>query len=233
MTSSSRATTSRAAQLARLGFADAARADQLLDDPALAGLVDPFDDVFGDGVVDALGAVADPDLALLALVRLMEALRRLDDDHQHGVRELVAALRHRGPGQDRLLAVLGSSVALGNHLVGHPDHWTSVTTATRRTAGERTADLVAAVSSQRRGERTAYDALRVAYRRELLGVAALDLTADRAVDELPETAAALADLACAAVEAALAIAREAVGEAADRCRFAVIGMGQCGGRELN
>ena len=80
MTSSSRATSSRAGQLARLGFADPARADQLLDDPALAGLVDPFDDLFGDGVVDALGAVADPDLALLGLVRLMEALRRLDDD---------------------------------------------------------------------------------------------------------------------------------------------------------
>ncbi len=233
MTSSSRATTSRAAQLARLGFADAARADRLLDDPALAGLVDPFDDVFGDGVVDALGAVADPDLALLGLVRLMEALRRLDDDGQHSVRELVATLRHRGPGQDRLLAVLGSSVALGNHLVSHPDHWTSVTTATRRTAGERRDDLVAAVGQQRRGERTAYDALRVAYRRELLGIAALDLTAERAVDELPETAAALADLACAALEAALAIAREEVGEAAGACRFAVIGMGKCGGRELN
>ena len=33
---------SRTATLARLGFADAARAEQLLDDPALAGLVDPL-----------------------------------------------------------------------------------------------------------------------------------------------------------------------------------------------
>jgi glutamate-ammonia-ligase adenylyltransferase len=133
VTSSSRATASRAARLARLGFADSAQADRLLDDPALAGLVDPFDDVFGDGVVDAMGAVADPDLALLGLVRLMEALRRLDDEGQHSVRDLVATLRHRGPGQDRLLAVLGSSVALANHLVNHPEHWSSVTTAARRT----------------------------------------------------------------------------------------------------
>ena len=148
MTSSSRATSSRAGQLARLGFADPARAERLLDDPALAGLVDPFDDVFDDGVVDALGAVADPDLALLGLVRLMEALRRLDDDGQHSVRELVAALRHRGPGQDRLLAVLGSSVALGDHLVGHPEHWSSVTAAQRRTAEQRRDELVAAVAPE-------------------------------------------------------------------------------------
>ena len=62
------------------------------------------------------------------------------------MRELVAALRHRGPGQDRLLAVLGSSVALGDHLVGHPEHWSSVTAAQRRTAEQRRDELVAAVA---------------------------------------------------------------------------------------
>ena len=61
---------SRTGQLARLGFADAARADQLLDDRRWPGWSTRFDDLFGDGVVDALGAVADPDLALLGLVRL-------------------------------------------------------------------------------------------------------------------------------------------------------------------
>ena len=66
---------SQGATLARLGFAEPARAAQLLADPALAGLVDPLDDVFGDGLADALAEVADPDLALLGLVRLMEALR--------------------------------------------------------------------------------------------------------------------------------------------------------------
>src|SRR5665648_505288 len=79
----------------------------------------------------------------------------------------------------------------------------------------------------------AYDALRVAYRSHLLGIAALDLTAQKVVDEFPHTAAALADLAAAALEAALVIARDEVGPAADTCRFAVIGMGKCGGGELN
>ena len=61
---------SRSVALARLGFADGARAEQLLADPALGGLVDPLDDIFSDGLPDALGGTADPDLALLSLVRL-------------------------------------------------------------------------------------------------------------------------------------------------------------------
>ena len=233
MSTSSRAT-SRAGSLARLGFAEPARAEQLLCDPALAGLTDPFDDVFEDGLPDALGQVADPDLALLGLVRLMEALRATDPDHEDGspeVRELLAALRHAGPARDRLLALLGSSSALIDHLVSHPGDWVFAAEARRRSPQQRRDTMVAAVTE--RGERTAYDALRVAYRRELLGIAALDLTADDPVVELPFTAQALADLAAASLEAALAIARaEAEGEDPG-CRFAVIGMGKAGGRELN
>ena len=47
---------SRVGRLARLGFAEPARADALLDNPALAGLTDPLDDVFTDGLPDALKA---------------------------------------------------------------------------------------------------------------------------------------------------------------------------------
>ena len=226
---------SRAGQLARLGFADPARADKLLDDPALAGLTDPLDEVFGDGLTDALSQVADPDLALLGLVRLMESLRLNDIDGDDPGGELIAALRHAGRGRDRLLAVLGASSALGDHLVTHPGHWRFVTEASRQSAAERHDSLVTAVTGAftTADPTPAYDALRVAYRLNLLGIAALDLTAEKAVDELPPTAAALADLASAALEAALVIARAEVGEAADTCRFAVIGMGKCGGRELN
>jgi [glutamine synthetase] adenylyltransferase / [glutamine synthetase]-adenylyl-L-tyrosine phosphorylase len=233
VSTSSRAS-SRAGQLARLGFAEPTRAEQLLADPALGGLIDPLDDVFDDGLADALGAVADPDLALLGLVRLMEALRDTDPDQEDGgdhVGELIAALRHAGAARERLLAVLGSSSALIDHLVSHPGHWTCVAHAARRAPGERRDAMVAAVLE--RGERTAYDALRVAYRRELLGIAALDLTAPDPVVELPMTAQALADLAAASLEAALVIAREEAGAEAERVRFAVIGMGKAGGRELN
>lgn len=229
---------SQTATLARLGFADPPRAVQLLGDPALAGLVDPLDDLFADGLPDALGVVADPDLALLSLVRLMESLRasaprRRDDESGVGaqVAGLVAALRHSGPARDRLLAVLGASTALGDHLVAHPEHWSSVAQARPLTPAERVEELVAAVREP--GSHTAYDALRIGYRRQLLGIAALDLTSGEPERALPEAAAALADLAEAALEAALVIARAELGEQAELCDFAVIGMGKTGGRELN
>jgi len=211
----------------------------LLKDPAVAGLTDPLDDVFGDGLADALSRVADPDLALFGLVRVMESLGRWEvekaDRGENRGGELTAALRHAGPGRDRFLAVLGASSSLGDHLVTHPAQWRCVTEATRQSAEQRREDLAAAVTVaiDKMGTASAYDALRVAYRRHLLGIAALDLTAEKAVDELPPTAAALADLASAALEAALVIARAEVGAEADTCRFAVIGMGKCGGRELN
>ncbi|MBX6723477.1 MAG: bifunctional glutamine-synthetase adenylyltransferase/deadenyltransferase, partial [Dactylosporangium sp.] len=72
-------------------------------------------------------------------------------------------------------------------------------------------------------------ALRVAYRRRLLAVAGRDLTG---AADVAEVAAELADLAAAALEAGLAVARAEVPEHG-RCRLAVISMGKCGGRELN
>ena len=231
---------SRVGRLARLGFAEPARADTLLNDPALTGLTDPLDEVFGDGLPDALSQVADPDLALLGLVRLMESLDKADTEGEGFVGELIAALLHASAGRDRLLAVLGASAALGDHLVTHPGHWRYVTEATRQSAEQRRDEVVGAVTAAlanagltSAGAVPAYDALRVAYRSHLLGIAALDLTAQKAVDEFPHTAAALADLAAAALEAALVIARDEVGQGADACRFAVIGMGKCGGGELN
>jgi glutamate-ammonia-ligase adenylyltransferase len=226
---------SRAGRLARLGFAEPARADALLDDPALAGLTDPLDEVFADGLPDALSQVADPDLALLGLVRLMESLRKADIDSEGYGGELISALRHASAGRDRLLAVLGASSALGDHLVTHPGHWRAVIEATRHGAAERKEVMVDAVGEAlaSKGTTFAYDALRVAYRSQLLEIAALDLTAHKVVDELPHAAAALADLAAASLEAALVIARAEVGPSADTCRFAVIGMGKCGGGELN
>ncbi len=221
----------------RLGFADPAGAQRLAADPALVGLIDPMDDSFADGLLHALSGVADPDLALLTLVRLMESLRAKvaahpdDDSLDREVPALIAALRRPGPARTRLLAVLGASIALGDHLVAHPEHWRSVADARPVAVGERIEQLVAAVRAP--GPFSPDDALRVAYRRGLLGIAALDLVAPDPLVALPDTAAALADLAQAALEAAITIAREEMGTAADRCRLAVIAMGKAGGRELN
>ncbi len=74
------------------------------------------------------------------------------------------------------------------------------------------------------------DQLRRTYRRLMLGLAARDLSLELRVED---AAAELADLAAGAVEAALRIACAEVDRPTDTFRLSVIGMGKCGGRELN
>lgn len=83
-----------------------------------------------------------------------------------------------------------------------------------------------------------YIALRVAYRRHLTALAIADLTAPQPEEFMPTVGRHLADLAAAALEGALAIARTEVaqsrGEATvSAVQLAIIGMGKCGARELN
>ena len=213
--------------IARLGFDDPARAHTLLQDPAVADLIHSREHIEERGLAEALAAVPDPDGALLGLVRFMESVCR--DAALRG--PVTEALGVPGRARDRVLAVLGSSAALGDHLVAHPDHWRAVTEARPLTVTERTERLVRAVGAP--GEVPAVDVLRTAYREQLLGIAALDLTSDDPLETLPDTAGALADLAQAALEAALVIARSEVGPDAARTRLAVIAMGKTGGCELN
>jgi len=257
--------TSRDAALARLGFVDVPRARGLLADPTLAGLVDPFEDVFEDGVLWALGQTADPDLALLGLSRMMEALRpiplaaegtgtglapspvpggslsRLARPAAHPAR-LRALLRTGGPARDRLLAVLGASTALGDHLSRHPEHWTVLVddVGPRDAAALRSellravgADPDAAEPTATQPAERALDGLRVAYRRRILAIAGRDLVCDDPLADVPTVARELSDLAAAALETALAVARSQLPPDAVPCRIAVVGMGKCGGRELN
>jgi glutamate-ammonia-ligase adenylyltransferase len=239
---------SAGARLARLGFADPARAERLISDPALAGLFDPLEDVFGDGLLVDLAETADPDLALLGLVRLMESLRDMrsrdpddPDVQQADASHLIQAVRVGGRVRDRLLAVLGSSAALGDHLARHPAHWTVLRRDTAADEDELRDDLLRAVGADpdvaepvaAEGGRACHDRLRIAYRRHLLAVAGRDLTASQPAAALDGVARELADLASAALEAALAIARAEVDAQAAPCRLAVIGMGKTGGRELN
>ncbi|GAB4063612.1 bifunctional [glutamine synthetase] adenylyltransferase/[glutamine synthetase]-adenylyl-L-tyrosine phosphorylase [Angustibacter speluncae] len=244
---------SRAGAVARLGFADSARALRLLEDPHLAGIVDPMEDVFADGVVRALADTADPDQALLALVRLLEAVHR---DHAASERRgqdrpdldpggLHALVRSPGQPRDRLLAVLGASSALGDHLVRHPEHWRALTEPPPRLPDDLVEGLLRAVGADPAdavpvartdddgGTRGATDALRVAYRRRLLALAGRDLAHPDPAEVVDRTSLELADLASAALEAALAVARAEEPDHGAGCRIAVIGMGKCGGRELN
>ncbi|MFJ3936040.1 bifunctional [glutamine synthetase] adenylyltransferase/[glutamine synthetase]-adenylyl-L-tyrosine phosphorylase [Streptomyces parvus] len=200
-------------RLLRHGFTDPSAAQQLLDLDALASVrSDPV-------LLEALGATADPDLALRGLVRIVEA-------GEEGERQvLLDTLVTAKPLRDRLLGVLGASEALGDHLARHPRDWQALVTY-------ESADLHPGVAEFEQGLADAVDpdSLRVAYRRCLLTLAARDVCGTTG---LAQTAAELADLATATLRAALAIARTAAPEDAAQCRLAVVAMGKCGGRELN
>ncbi|GGU53272.1 glutamate-ammonia-ligase adenylyltransferase [Streptomyces albospinus] len=209
-------------RLLRHGFTDPSAAGKLLDAPELASVRE--DSV----LLEALGATADPDLALLGLVRLVEAQE--PDERQ----ELLATVAAAKPLRDRLLGVMGASEALADHLARHPQDWRSLVTYEsvdlHPTTPEFEQALAEGVWGERGADRPRADALRAAYRRSLLGIAARDVCG---TTDLAEAAAELADLATATVRAALEIAYEEQPGDAALCRLSVIGMGKCGGRELN
>ncbi|GGZ40034.1 MULTISPECIES: bifunctional [glutamine synthetase] adenylyltransferase/[glutamine synthetase]-adenylyl-L-tyrosine phosphorylase [Streptomyces rochei group] len=201
-------------RLLRHGFTDPSAAERLLDAVELAPVRD--DPV----LLEALGATADPDLALHGLVRLLEA-----QPDPTARRELLDTLIAAKPLRDRLLGVLGASEALADHLARHAGDWRALVTYEPR-------DLHRGVEDFERGLAEADDpvSLRVAYRRCLLSIAARDVCG---TIDVAETAAELADLATATLRAALALAEAAAPEDAALCRLAVIAMGKCGGHELN
>ncbi len=225
------------AQLARMGFADPAQAERLVEGD-LALDIDSAD----AELLGALADAADPDLALAALARLPRDTG------------LLAALREDAGLRTRLAAVLGASAALGDHLARHPEGWRLLRGAqplASPSAADLRAELLIATGAdpgaaepvagtgpagtppgagQAAAPADPAAALRVAYRQRLLHLAARDLTGQIT---LGETAAELADLAAAALEAALAIARSQLPAGAPPGRLAVIAMGKCGGRELN
>ncbi|TGJ97280.1 hypothetical protein DLJ96_04585, partial [Actinotalea fermentans ATCC 43279 = JCM 9966 = DSM 3133] len=106
-------------RLRRIGFADVTRSASLLDDKDLVGVVGPLP----EDVLVALGVTADPDLALLQLARLSSAVAGDEASCRTfrdlltgaGERDAAEAVEGEAPvpsGRDRLLAVLGASVAL-------------------------------------------------------------------------------------------------------------------------
>jgi [glutamine synthetase] adenylyltransferase / [glutamine synthetase]-adenylyl-L-tyrosine phosphorylase len=216
-----------------MGFADAARAERLLlTDLGGIGPDDAATDPGRDPLLTALGATADPDLAISGLARVLgaaadpPALRR--------------ALRDEPDFRDRLTAVLGVSAGLADHLTRHPGDCELLRGAIGRPGpAELREQMLTAVGAYARlaepvASRDAQDepaaALAAAYRRRLLHLAARDMTAVATVEEVVEE---LADIAAAVLEAALAVARSELPPGSARCRLAVLAMGKCGARELN
>ncbi|MGY1712039.1 bifunctional [glutamine synthetase] adenylyltransferase/[glutamine synthetase]-adenylyl-L-tyrosine phosphorylase [Geodermatophilus sp. SYSU D00758] len=237
-------------RLVRFGFLDGERAARLLSEPEL-GLWDlernePADPEAGP-VVSALARAGDPDLAVLSLRRLVEALDAADPGGGSAA-TLLARLRGSALLRARLLAVLGASSGLADHLAAHPGDWTVLDEdgrgPTRPTPHALEREMLVAVGADPddppwgvRLGRAAPDAspqrvaaLRLAYRRAVLSLAGRDLGEGLTSDEV---AAELADIAAAVLTAALAVAVAEQPADAPACRLAVIGLGKCGGRELN
>ncbi len=204
---------SRISRLVRLGFVDPVRAGRLAVGARLE-----FD------LLTEIAKSADPDLALESLVHLLSAAA--DETQLRQALDTDEALR------DRLFAVLGASSALGDHLASHPGDWHELADpeldgARPTTLGLRAALLDAVATSF---GPAASEALRARYQRLLLRLAARDLVNDLLLDDV---AAELADLAAATLDVALVIVGRELPLDATPCRLAIIGMGKCGGRELN
>ncbi|MGH3835078.1 MAG: bifunctional [glutamine synthetase] adenylyltransferase/[glutamine synthetase]-adenylyl-L-tyrosine phosphorylase, partial [Pseudonocardiaceae bacterium] len=231
--------------LARLGFTDDGAADALT---RLGWWRDGQARQDAEDALWALSRAPDPNLALRTLLRLANATG-------DGWAELDAALC-RDPGvRGRLLAVLGSSTALGDHLVAKPARWRGLAgsdAAQPGWAGRAVEQLLAAVGADptdpppgttggTRASLTginAHRALRAAYRDLITELAAADLAPvvepDLKVVPFEQVGEALAELAAGVLRAALAVAvTELVGPDGQPPRLAVIGMGKCGGAELN
>ncbi len=179
----------------------------------------------------SLSRAPDADAALHTMVRLAEAL---GDDWA----ELNAALSTDRALRGRLFSVLGSSLALGDHLVANPTSWRLLQGRLSLPGPEQLRSIFGAcVAGESPCEPTALaPKLRSLYRDQLLILAALDLAPtveNEPVLPFPTVGAHLADLADAALDAALQAAVAMVCRDAPAPRLAVIAMGKCGARELN
>lgn len=215
----------RLPSVGRLGLVDPQAAERM----AQLGWYDHDDQAHVD-LLWSLSRAADPDAALLALVRLSE-------NPGAGWDQLNAALLTERPLRGRLFGVLGSSLALGDHLIAQPESWKLLRGNVTLPTHDRLCDMFTECVDEALAEPgSAMVRLRTLYRDRLLVLAALDLAAtveDEPVVPFTVVAAHLSDLADAALAAALRVAENSVCGDRPPPRLAVIAMGKCGARELN
>jgi glutamate-ammonia-ligase adenylyltransferase len=178
----------------------------------------------------SLSRAPDPDSALKALVRLAE-------NPDAGWDELNAALLTERPLRGRLFAVLGASLALGDHLVANPQSWNLLRGKVKLPTRDQLHETFLACAEDTLSEpASAISRLCTLYRDHLLVLAALDLAAtveDEPVVPFTVVGAQLSDTADAVLAAALRVAEVTVCGDQTPPRLAIIAMGKCGARELN
>ena len=225
------ARSSSLSELARFGFVDLSGTVSKLDQ--LVKLVGDS----GRSALASLGYSANPDQALNYLLSLGE----ID-------KSKIKKLLSKEDSATRLCKVLGASEAMGDLLRRRSEFLSFFEKPVERlkSATELRESLVSATRASFSAEfdtNATWSALRLAYRRELLQIAIYDLEQRDQELALPQVAAAFADIAGAALEAAIEAARHELKcssehgtyspeEIADT-RLSVIAMGKCGARELN
>lgn len=212
--------------LARLGFTALSAGSEALDE--LSDLVG----IEEETLVSAAPA-ADPNGAVDGMLHVA----RRDP-------EVLARLLRDEETRTIVWRVFGASIGLADFFLRHPDQLGILAQVgplvpNAATLNERMLDAVGAVDGfASSGDDTAWVALRIAYRRSIAEIAAIDLMTAEPASRIAAISASLADAAGAALEAALAIARTRVAEVAPRedvalTQLAIIGMGKAGARELN
>lgn len=221
-------------RLRHAGFLDATRALGVLSEPALA--------VFNpEEWIDDFGTVADPDQCLLGLIRLCEAGAYAAKQGERNQLDSVLGTEHS---RRKLLAVLGLSSALTNHLCAHlsslriflddipllgTSSWEREREGFLRAVR---ADPNIAVPTSPYDMAEGINALRSYYHERICALAAEDLTAPDSCAILDKVCACLSDIVAGALEAGLALVRSHI-EGADKVGLAVIAMGKTGAREVN
>ena len=213
--------------LAKYGFANLSQAMANLDE-LLALIGDP-----ARPFLATLAKVQDPDQALSATVRLA----RQDASS-------LKKLLKREESARRLALLAGASISLIEFVETHPGCLAMFeeSSVSPKTQDQYQHIFFEALPQEWTDVAEAWRALRIAYRQELLRIAIFDLTSDSVTDVLPLVATALSDIAGAALDAAISIARVELTASKEfgtftvdelsSTRFAVIAMGKCGAREL-
>lgn len=223
----------------RSGFGDSRRAQ---------GFLAEADELLGSEVlsspvsVELITQAPDPDAAALGILRTIEAL------DEKGQRRFAAAVDEHSNFLPRLSHLAGTSDASVDHFVRRPaavfllaSEDQTLLLGTEAAEPERLrAHLFEAVGADPTAEapvasvtgEDAVVALRQAYRDLLVQLTSDDLGSLFANEIVCDVSALLADMAAAAIDAALAVARAETDDA-ETVRLAVIAMGKCGARELN
>ncbi len=185
-------------------------------------------DRLGPLVLDEMGKLPDPDLALMNLAEFIAAI---------GARTSFLSLLEQHPATRRiLLRLFASSAYLSTIFIRHPDMIDTLVRSdlvkARRAADELREEIRGLVAASPDFE-SKLDALRAMRHQEFLRIAIADLAGDL---DLFEVERELTTLAEAVLDEAMSIARDEVGshfKIPKTLRLCVIAMGRLGAREMS